>query len=63
MLSPDVRRSPLLAFQSSSQFSKVADATSIAYAAEWDSILTLGQGSVGQMEDVWAQTEASQLAS
>ena len=57
-----MRRSPLLAFQSSSQFSKEADATSIA-SAGWDSNLTLGQGSVDQMEDVWPQTEASQLAS
>ncbi len=62
MLSPDVRRSPLLAFQTSSQFSKVADAISIA-SARWDSNLTLGKGSVDQMEDVWARTEASQLTS
>ena len=40
-------------------FSNMADAKTIAYAA-WDSILTLGQGSVDQMEDVCAQIEAAQ---
>ena len=43
-------------------FPNMADATSIANAA-WDSILTLGQGSVDQMEDVCAQIEAAQPAS
>ncbi len=40
-------------------FPNMADATSIASAA-WDSILTLGQGGVDQMEDVCAEIEAAQ---
>jgi multiple sugar transport system substrate-binding protein len=40
-------------------FPNMADATTLAYAA-WDSILTLGQGSVDQMGDVCAQIEATQ---
>ena len=40
-------------------FSDMADARPLAYAA-WDSILTLGQGSVDQMRDVCAQIEAAQ---
>ena len=40
-------------------FSNMADARPLAYAA-WDSILTLGQGSVDQMVDVCAQIEAAQ---
>ncbi len=40
----------------------MADWTSIAYSA-WDSILTLGQGSVDQTEAVCAQIEATQPAS
>ena len=43
-------------------FPNMANATSIASAA-WDSILTRGQGSVDQMEDVCAQIEAAQPAS
>jgi multiple sugar transport system substrate-binding protein len=42
-------------------FPNMADATSLAYAA-WDSILTLGQGSVDQLEGVCAQIEAAQPA-
>jgi len=42
-------------------FPNMADATSLAYAA-WDSILTLGQGSVDQLEDVCSQIEAAQPA-
>ena len=40
-------------------FPNMADATSIASAA-WDRILTLGQGTVDEMEDVCAQIEAAQ---
>jgi multiple sugar transport system substrate-binding protein len=40
-------------------FPNMADATTLAYAA-WDSILTLGQGSVDQMGDVCARIEATQ---
>jgi multiple sugar transport system substrate-binding protein len=43
-------------------FPNMAEARSLAYAA-WDSILTLGQGSVDQLEDVCAQIEAAQPAS
>ena len=43
-------------------FPNMADATTLAYAA-WDSILTLGQGSVDQMGDVCAQIEATQPSS
>ena len=43
-------------------FPNMADAKPLAYAA-WDSILTLGQGSVDQMTDVCAQIEAAQPAS
>ncbi len=42
-------------------FPNMADATSIASAA-WDRILTLGQGTVDEMEDVCAQIEAAQPA-
>jgi len=42
-------------------FPNMADATSIASAA-WDRILTFGQGTVAQMEDVCAQIEAAQPA-
>jgi len=40
-------------------FPNMADASPLAYAA-WDSILTLGQGSVDQMADVCDQIEAAQ---
>jgi multiple sugar transport system substrate-binding protein len=40
-------------------FPNMADASSLAYGA-WDSILTLGQGSVEQMGDVCDQIEAAQ---
>ena len=40
-------------------FPNMADAAAIASAA-WDRILTLGQGSVDEMEDVCAQIEAAQ---
>jgi len=43
-------------------FPNMADARTITYAA-WDSILTLGQGGVDQLEDVCAQIEAVQPAS
>ena len=43
-------------------FVNMADAVSIASAA-WDRILTLGQGSVDQMEDVCVQIEAAQPSS
>ena len=43
-------------------FANMADATAIASAA-WDRILTLGQGSVDQMEDVCVQIESAQPAS
>jgi multiple sugar transport system substrate-binding protein len=43
-------------------FPNMADARTLAYAA-WDSILTLGQGGVDQLEDVCAQIEAAQPAS
>ena len=42
-------------------FPNMADARTLAYAA-WDSILTLGQGSVDQMADVCARIEAAQPA-
>ena len=42
-------------------FPNMADATSLAYEA-WDNILTLGQGSVDQLEGVCAQIEAAQPA-
>jgi multiple sugar transport system substrate-binding protein len=42
-------------------FPNMADARTLTYAA-WDSILTLGQGSVDQMGDVCAQIEAAQPA-
>ena len=40
-------------------FADMAEARPLAYAA-WDSILTLGQGSVDQMADVCAEIEAAQ---
>jgi multiple sugar transport system substrate-binding protein len=40
-------------------FPNMADARTLTYAA-WDSILTLGQGSVDQMGDVCAEIEAAQ---
>ena len=42
-------------------FPNMADARPLAYAA-WDSVLTLGQGSVDQMADVCDQIEATQPA-
>ena len=40
-------------------FANMADAIPLTYAA-WDNILTLGQGSVDQLEGVCAQIEAAQ---
>ena len=42
-------------------FPNMADAIPLTYAA-WDNILTLGQGSVDQLEGVCAQIEAAQPA-
>ena len=42
-------------------FPNMSDAKAITYGA-WDRILTLGQGTVDQMEDVCVQIEAAQPA-